>query len=208
MAHERWTLSIQLQRLHLADVSGRSERAAGSVDTLRALAQGPLWQEVQDALRITPATKTMSARVEQVLPTGLTGSAPPLSRARMVDLVHIPWSWPGVREIVPALVIVALVLGGAVALKALPSRPVDHVRDAYLIDYAAIPSASTPSLRLAPRQAGDGLPRQVDLYQENRVFRTGIALADGNPTTVQLTAADTGHYYQIFARPCLGTISP
>jgi hypothetical protein len=111
----------------------------------------------------------------------------------------MPWSWPGVRELVPATLTSGVLLAGAVGLHALPVRAVDHVQEAYNLDYAATPSKSAPRLSITPRWRDDGLPRLVDLYQGDRVFRSGITLTDAVPTVVELSSADTGNYYQVRA---------
>jgi hypothetical protein len=74
------------------------------------------------------------------------------------------------------------------------------VQEAYNLDYAPTPSISTPRLTITPRWRDDGLPRVVELYRGDRVFRSNLALSDGTATIVPLTGADTGNYYQVRAR--------
>src|SRR5262249_60467354 len=113
--------------------------------------QGPLWQEVQEALRIVPSTPTMSERLKSL---GAEEGRRPMPRpdwTRLAGVGHMPWSWPGVRELVPATLTSGVLLAGAVGLHALPVRAVDHVQEAYNLDYAATPSKSAPRLSITPR---------------------------------------------------------
>jgi hypothetical protein len=86
-----------------------------------------------------------------------------------------------------------------VMLGALPTQALEHLQEAYLLAYVPSPSAATPRL-LVQRRSGDfRVPMRVDLYQGDRRARTGIALTEGGPQTVQLTADETGSYYQVRA---------
>ena len=198
-AHERWSIALEVQRLLIADLEGAAGRAAGATEALRALGRGPMGPEVQEALQIVPATPTLSAEVKRLATTAARGSAPPADVARAAGAKRAPWSWPGLRELVPASMAAGLVLAGAVGLNALPVRIVEHMQEAYNLDYAPTPSVSTPQLSIMRRWRDAALPGRVDLYQGDRVFRSGIDLADAAPTIVQLGPDDTGNYYQVRA---------
>jgi len=55
---------------------------------------------------------------------------------------------------------------------------------------------SAPQLSVAIKAAGTEVPRTVDLYQGEQLFRSGIILSGNSPAVVPLTSADTGKYYQ------------
>jgi hypothetical protein len=86
-----------------------------------------------------------------------------------------------------------------VALSALPVRTIEHVQEAYNLDYAPTPSVSAPQLSIMQRWRDDELPSRVDLYQGGQLFRSGIDLTDGTPTIVQLDSEATGSYFQVRA---------
>ncbi|MEO7192402.1 MAG: VWA domain-containing protein [Vicinamibacterales bacterium] len=197
-AHARWEIAVETQRLLLADVRGSKEHVATASAALATLARGPMWEEVQQALTLVPASAPVRGMIAGVTSDRGPRTAPPVHISTSGDAT-IPWSWPGLRELVPAATAAALVLGAAVGLHALPVRPVEHVLDAYNLDYEATPTASTPRLSLSPRWRNDGLPRRVDLYQDDHLYRSGLALTDGAPTVVPLTSDDTGKYYQVRA---------
>ena len=99
----------------------------------------------------------------------------------------------------PAGLAAGLLLAGAVALSALPVRTVEHVQEAYNLDYAPTPSVAVPQLSIMRRWRDAEVPSQVDLYQGEQLFRSGIELADGVPTIVQLSSEATGNYFQVRA---------
>jgi hypothetical protein len=119
--------------------------------------------------------------------------------ARAAGARRHPWSWPGLRELAPSGLAAGLILAGAVGLNALPSRTIEHVQEAYNLDYSPTPSVSTPQLSIMRRWRDASLPGRVDLYRGDQIFKSGIDLADGAPTVVQLTSQDTGNYYQVRA---------
>jgi hypothetical protein len=201
-AHERWQIALGVQSLLLADLQGTSGRARAT-EALQALgqhAQGALGHEVQEALQIVPATtSTLNEEVKRLSAKAAGDMAPPADVARLAGARRAPWSWPGLREIVPASLAAGLLLMGAVGLNALPARAVEHVQEAYNLDYTPTPSVSTPQLNIMRRWRDAELPSRVDLYRGDQLFRSGIDLADAAPTVVQLASADTGSYFQVRA---------
>jgi len=206
MAHERWQIAIEVQHLMLGGLEvelARSGTAGGSgagehqvrhaLDALRRLAQGVMWEEANEALAMAAAVSApgmAGLKIGGAPPTDL----PPDGR-HLAAAGPMPWSWPGFREIVPATLAAAVLLGTALGLSVLPARAVEHVPDAYDLRYAPTPSVSTPQLTIGVR-GGATLPQTVDLYQGDQRFRSNVALTDAS-TVVQLSAADTGHYYQV-----------
>src|SRR4051812_41567575 len=104
-----------------------------------------MWEEVQDALRFVPSTPTVAEHVGTVVSNeGRHRVPPPMRSMPAIATPRLPWSWPGLREVVPAALAAGLLLAGAVGLNALPVRTVEHVQEAYNLDYAPVPSASRP----------------------------------------------------------------
>jgi hypothetical protein len=197
-AHERWRIAVAVQRILLGDVAPSSADIGGGVATLRSLAKGPMWREVQDALKLAP-DKSVAVGQATALATEVgDGPEPSAGDERLALAGRMPWSWPGLRELVPAALTAALLLLGALSLNALPLREVGHIQDAYSLSYAPTPSASTPQLTLDRLVQDDTIPQQVDLYRQDQLFRAGLSLANG-ANVVQLTAADTGSYFQVRA---------
>jgi hypothetical protein len=196
LAHERWQIAVAVQQLAIGDLSGDHNASAAASAALTQLAQGPLWDEAQAAMAAVPgSTRTADARGGRGPSQQAIAATPPENR-RLLSSVAMPWSWPGLRELVPASVVALLVLGVALASNVLPARAVAHEKDVYDLQYAPIPSASTPQLSVILKDRGDDVPRTVDMYQGEHLFRSGIALTGASPTVVQLTTNDTGQYYQ------------
>lgn len=200
-AHTRWQIAVEMQRLQLADLSGATGDARAAMERLKALAAGPMAMEVRESLRLIPATTTMAERAGEV---GAESRAVPSSaieaRARQAGMRGMRWSWPGLREMVPAGVAAGVLFLVALGLGVLPARALEHVQEAYGLEYLARPSASTPQLAITIAGRDPSLPRNVDLYKENQLFRSGIDVTAGSPTSVSLGSNDTGAHYQARAR--------
>lgn len=199
-AHERWSIAVQLQRLQLADLAGSTEDAARAMRALEDLGQGPMGSEVQESLRLVPVGTPARQGMNALPASGRRLETPPSAeRQRQAGVGPMRWSWPGLREIVPASIAAVLLLTAALGFNVLPANAVEHLRDAYTLAYAPVPSASTPQLALSLGPDGGNLPRQVDLYREDRVFRAGIPIGATGTTTVPLAADDTGAHFQVRA---------
>jgi hypothetical protein len=198
-AHERWQIAVEVQRLLLADVAGAQTDATASVEALRSLAHGPMWQEVQEALRILPAAPGIAQPAKELARTERAVPNPDSGDRRLAVAGPMPWSWPGPRELVPAALVALLLLLGGLSLNAFPRRDIQHVQDAYELTYTPTPSASTPQLTVTRRLGDAAIPQRVTVYRDDQVFRAGIDLTAGAPTTIQLAAEDTGSYYQVRA---------
>jgi hypothetical protein len=198
-AHERWRIAVGVQKLLLADLEGSHAETEASVVALRALGRGPMWEEVQEALRIVPGTSRLT-ELKTLVPSDGRDSAPPSEDERVLAVSRVPWSWPGWREIVPAAVTALLMVSGGVLLNALPTRTIEHLQEAYQLEYAPTPPPSTPQLFIQRRPGEARVPTRVDLYQDDRLFRKDLPLSGDATRTVQLAADDTGKYYQVRAR--------
>ena len=207
LAHERWRIAVASQELAIATLTGDSSGSASARAALTDLAEGPVWDEAQEAIADLPrATAATRAKAEDRQPRRVLTTSPPDNR-RWLSNAEMPWSWPGVRELVPAAVVAVLIVGVAFAANALPVRAVQHLTNVYDLQYAAIPTVSTPRLSIALKNVGPDIPRIVDLYQGDQRFRAGVALTGDVPATVALTSADTGKYYQARGRLTEGNLA-
>jgi hypothetical protein len=198
-AHERWQIAVEMQHLELADVEGAADRATRAVERLQELAAGPMGAEVQEAIRLAPASPGLKARVERLASHSRASLALPEQQRRLADVRPLGWSWPGLRELVPASIVAAVLLGAAIGLHALPARAVEHLTEVYRLDYAPIPSVATPRLTLVIGAGAANVPRTVSLYRENVEFRTGLQLGAAGSTTVALQPENTGAHFQVRA---------
>jgi hypothetical protein len=199
LAHERWQIAVQTQRLQLADLRGSSAGAAAAVDELRRLAQGPIGLEVTEVMRLVPGTTEMTERRDRIEKEQRKLVTPSIGRQRM-GVRRLRWSWPGLREVVPAAIAAGVVLLASIGLTVLPARAVEHVTEAYGLEYVAQPSSSTPLLNLSLARQDAAVPRRVDLYRAEKLFQSGISLSGAAPTGVQLRSEDTGYHYQVRGR--------
>jgi len=192
-AHERWRLSVALQSLQIADLEGGDRSPA--LEALRDLGRGPLWEEVRSATRRMPSNAALASQIEKALGTaGRMAGRPP--DATRIAQSRQPWSWPAARELVPAAAAALIVFVGGQLFNAFPARAVEHVQDAYRLEYVpqAPPAASELRIALVPGAAGT--PSSVTLTQDAAAFRSNVAVNAGAPTAIALASGDTGHYYQ------------
>lgn len=195
-AYQRWQLSLALQQVQLAELEGTDSSTA--LETIRGLSQGPLWEEVRSAVRRVPASPKLARRLGMAL-GGPAGEDPDPPDARGLGTSLQPWSWPGVREMVPAAIAASIVLALGVSLRVFPARALDHVRDAYRLEYVARvqPALSELQVQLVPRDPTP--PGTVNIFQDATLFKSSVALPARAPASISLTPSTTGHYYQVRA---------
>jgi hypothetical protein len=195
-AHERWRIAVASQQLQLADLRGDTRGADNALAALRDLASGPMHHEVDEILRLMPAGSSSPERLGALTAAQQAAKAPAGERERQLIAIRPPrWSWPGLRELLPASVAAALIVAAALLLNVLPARAVDHVLDAYGLAYSPVPSLATPRLTLT--RTSSSAPPRVDLFKDRALFRSGIDLSGGTPVAVALTSNDTGANYQV-----------
>jgi hypothetical protein len=196
LAHERWQIAIAAQRLAIGDLTGDQPASATATAALAEIAEGPLWDEAREAMAAIPGTAPATrAKADVRKPEKSATTTPPENR-RLLSTAGMPWSWPGLRELVPATLVALVILAVALGLNVLPARAVEHLTDVYDLKYDAIPSVSTPQLSVTLKNGSLTVPRTVDLYQGDQLFRSGIAVAGTAPSVVPLASGDTGKYYQ------------
>jgi hypothetical protein len=222
-AHERWQIAAESQRLQLADLRGSATDAAAALDALRGLSEGPMGVEVAEAMRLVPTTTTMRERAQAIeRPQQEVSSLTKEGRARLRSVVPERWTWPGLRELVPASSLAAALTVLALGLNVLPARALGHLMDAYGLDYVA----QSMELRLSLRSTDPRVPREVRLYREDGANRGGLTVGGPNPTTLRLreeSGADwnanvpgvvltsvrdgRSHHYQVRGRLADGTLA-
>ncbi len=194
-ANLRWKLSVSLQEMALADVSGG--HAKDAEESLATLARGPLWEEVRRLAQLSRSIPTLSKRLDSALGTA-TVAGPTAPPPRGVS-VRSPWVLPGFREFARAQSVAGLPALAAWLLGLLPTREIPHVQDAYQLSYAARNgSAGVLEARLGTGDEGSR-PRSIGLFQDGAAYRTGIELLGTTPVSIELTSADTGRHYQVRA---------
>jgi hypothetical protein len=157
--------------------------------------------EVGETLRLVPTTEAMRERSRDIERSQQqVASLSEEGRLRLRAVAPERWAWPGLRELVPASIASAVVLLASLGLNVLPARALEHLVGAYGLEYLAQPSASSPRLQLTLARDDADLPRQVDLYRDDGLYRSGLSLGASAPTVVQLEAADTGFHYQVRAK--------
>jgi hypothetical protein len=191
-AHQRWQLAVALQELQLADIEGSDASAA--LETLRALARGPLWEEVGAAAARVPMSFDLSRRLDNVVGSGRKHMRPP--DAPPVASAPQPWSWPGSREIVPAAIAASLVLVIGQFFHVFPARALEHLKDAYRLTYVPRTSTAPSELRLQRASNDPAVPGTVNILQDGKSFGVNVTLPIQGTSPVPLTASSTGHYYQ------------
>lgn len=208
-AHMRWEIAKAIHRKALADL-GVGDKADAQA-TLDALSRGPMWEEVRAVTRLTPTAPSMDRAAGSTLPRidsaalgPATDEMPPQGAPAWAE--RMPWTWPGVRELAPAALAALLVFVVGWRLGVLPVRALEHVQNAYQLDYVPGPS---PALGAAPEggvlqvgrnpDATIAVPTTVDVYRESDVYRSGVDIS-GASTSISLGSGDIGKHYQVRAR--------
>jgi hypothetical protein len=194
LAHERWEMAVAVQTVALGELTGNPTAVTRGKATLARLAQGPLWEEARDAMTALPE----AAAALPIRPGARERheAAPPPVSQQLRSTIGIPWSWPGFRELVPAALAALAILGVALGANVLPVRAIEHLPNAYDLQYAPVPSVAAPQLSLRLADGGADVPRTVNLFRGDQIFRTGIIVRPDSPSVIPLTSADTGQYYQ------------
>ena len=202
-AHQRWQLSVALQQLQLAEVE--KSDASAALAAIRALGASPIWEEVRVATRRLPANADLARRLDAALGAHRGDTIQPPD-ATAVAREPQPWSWPGLREIVPATIAASILFVVGQLLNVFPATALEHVQNAYRLDYVDRTQAAQPELRLQLRGDASRLPATVNVLQDARVFRPGVAVP-ASGTSLPLASGDTGHHYQARATLAGGNLA-
>ena len=182
-AHERWRIAVETQRLQLADLRGSESDAAAAMRALQALSQGAMGVEVHESLRLVPTTDDMRRRTDQIAATQHTPGALREETQQLLRAVAPErWSWPGVRELVPAAMAAGLMLIAALVSNVLPARALEHLTEAYSLEYLSDPAA----LRIRVQEQNPSVPLQVMLYRSDGTYRPNVTLPPDDVRVITL----------------------
>ena len=196
VAHLRWQISTALHETQVAALRGRD--TAPVLAKVAALAHGPLWQELREAIARLPESGMKE-------PAGIKreGVEPPTFEdpTGRLDVPRFRWIVPGPREL--GLSFGAALIVAALASLATPFRAqASHLLNAYTLEYVQ-PQASSLAGELRVRAAADipgnvTLPRTLQLYRDDQPDGEPFRL-DDDSTAVRIESTGAAHVYQIRA---------
>ena len=206
LAALRWQLALAAQRLGLAQL-GVGDAAAPTTD-LQALTLSPIWDEVGDAIAglDTPGAEGIGRRTRRgeigapaALPRGTTGSAKAST-----------WLRPRPFELAAAGLVTALVTGGLQTAGAFTGPAIEHVADAYRLEYS--PPVEDPSgggVLVAARNPGapTEAPAQVQLFRDGEAFGQPFAAPANGVAEQPIAPGDSGHHFQLRAALPAGNLA-
>ena len=218
LAHLRWRLCDASQRAALAELGVGD--AAAPRETLRELAAGPIFDEVDEAAH----------GLGDVVPPDAFG--PPGGSGRGVTALAREgataagsawprgWLFPRPLELVVATLVALAVAAGLRSVGAFVGDPIPHVENAYRLAFsdvtAAADTAGTLTAALGAAASGN-TPTSAQLYRDGQLFgdpfdlpALGEVATDTAVGTMQfpessviferpIATADTGHHYQVRA---------
>ena len=197
-AHLRWQATRAIHEIRIAELTSGDPSAA--VAALSAVAKGPLWREVREAMeRIAPAEEQSPATRRAI---GLDGGTrrPPAFRDDTGTLNVQPFYWrpPQWQHVAAAVAIAAIITGAASSTSAFNVQT-SHMVDAYVLAYRPSAAASDAGeLGITLREAGDAaVPRAVSIYRDSAPWVQQTLQPDG---TVTVPIPDELHTYQVRAR--------
>ncbi len=194
-AHLRWQASVAMQRVQLADAQGGD--ASASIDTLRALHHGPLWEEIREMVARQPARSAPTAQLRASVHADRATDEPPPIAFR--------WTPPGWRVTALATAAGVLVVLGAIASGSLVNASA-HLDDAYLLEYVDASAGGPGAVRIR-RPAGNGAPDTVRLYRGASPVGDTITLSGIGPVTVTIEAGASAAIYQVRASLPTGALA-
>jgi hypothetical protein len=183
VAYARWQLDVAVQDLHLAALA--PEDHAAPAETVNALANGPLAEEVADALRIAAAagSRTVAGLQRRAAAATVT--------AGLRDRPGWRWTWPGLAEPAAALAAALLVFATLNEWGPFPSRAIAHETDAYRLEFdASAAYDEIGSLRAERLPGRPATPASAELYRGDA--RVGTLSFSSDGTAVATVASDQG----------------
>jgi hypothetical protein len=193
-AHLRWQASKAIHEVRIAELT--SSDTGPALAALAAVAKGPMWREIREAMeRLAPAAEH-SPEVRNA--AGLAGDArqPPAFRDLTGTLHLQPFYWRAPRwQHVAAAVAITLIAAAAASVTDAFRVQASHALDAYILTYRL--SAVSPDggeLSISPRNRNAGLPPRVWLYRDSAPW-VQQTLPPDRALTVSIP--DEPHIYQV-----------
>jgi hypothetical protein len=196
-AHLRWQATKAIHDIRVAEMT--SADPSGAIAELSAVAKGPLWREVREAMeRLAPSEEHSPAVRKAIGPDGGT-RRPPAFRDETGTLKVQPFYWrlPRWQHVAAAAAIAAIFTGAASTTRAFNVQP-SHMLEAYVLSYH--PSAATATageLDIAIREENPLVPRVVSVYRDSIPWVRQTLQADG---TLAVSIPDEMHSYQVRAQ--------
>ena len=207
-AHLRWRAAVALHRVQLAELGGPD--ATADLQTLRALYEGPLWQEVREMVARQPTGGAAASALRPAVGADRPRHAPPrFVEGTSGETVPFRWRAPGWRlsglsATTAAMAVLAAWLSG-VFVVATTHRP-----GAYALEYVDS-SEATPAGAAAVSRPGeptgtflrvriatdDAVPNQVQLYRGASAVGARIPVDRTAAVTVPIDPASGAAVYQV-----------
>jgi hypothetical protein len=201
-AYLRWEADRALLMAQINESGpGRSE---SELATLRALASGPLRDELTERVQSLPAGPKL---VRQLKTLRVLPDRPLPGERRRVSL-----AWPAPGHVAGAWLGALAAIGVLVALDAVPVRAVEHVQDAFVLEWVPDPTGGRADLiergllRIAASKAQQNEPAirfdelPVALYRDGASVGDTFQIVRDQVLERRLEGSDLGHWYQLRAQ--------
>lgn len=207
VAHLRWELATAAQELALAEAGLGSAEAPR--ERLRALANGPLWAEVGEAVHELRDVGHMDLVFPELKGTVTTTSVPaPSTLPSTGETAPRSWAWlrPQARDVALAMTVAGLVALGLQGVGAFEGAPVDHVENAYRLQF--VPgtglgrTAGVLRISRGADAAASAVPDRLQLMRGSQILPETVVLPPTGPAERPVTLEESGAYFQ--ARATLG----
>jgi hypothetical protein len=196
VAHLRWELDRAVQQFHLSALAPGEEPSPAS--TLERLADGPLGEEVRNAVGVAAAAAAPRGR-HQLRKVQARSLVPPANIPSGERAATFGWTWPGVVEPVAGIAAAIIAYVALGALLPFPTNVIEHRADAYALDWVAPSSIDQPGSLIGRRLAADAdIPADAELYRDDVRVGSLTGLSDASSRAVSNVRPDQmGAYYQL-----------
>lgn len=195
-AHLRWEISKTIHHVQIAEQTSGDVRPA--LNELSALAKGPLWRELREAVERSAPEGRRTAEIRKAAGLQRPAIEPPLFQdgAGALNLEPFRWRLPRLQDAAVAAGIAMLVATGGSFTGAFRVQA-SHALDAYALDY--VQTAGAGELRISLRDPGSTVPRRVQLYRGTEVVGSVIDVDPLLGSTVPLPPVSAPQVYQVRA---------
>jgi len=204
LADHRWRLAMARQEVALARIDGTTNTNAEA--ELRALAEGPLWDEAAETVAEVLAPLGPSRAIAG---GERSASAPPARLPKGASMARQSWRWlsPLPMDYVLAGVAALAVVGALERVGAFEGRAIEHRDKAYELSFEAGDGLGETAGRLRFGIDPGGAPAQVRLFRDGEPFGAETTVPVGGFVDQALAYADSGHNYQARASLPAGNLA-